>query len=115
MEMQAAIDSIRAVWSDCHVCQVTREFLAKCEWKLEVGEGWIEVPADAELLVYSAAVIVSDHGFGDHIEAIVYLGVQRVPPTLFPVHGVLRLYLNPAGQMVTEDRYSLAEWVSNRA
>jgi hypothetical protein len=44
----------------------------------------------------------------------VYLGVERSLPHLFPVHGVLRLYLNAAGQMITEDRYSPAAWRGRR-
>ena len=110
------MDAIRAGWSDDHVCRVAREFLAECEWELEAGEGSIQVPPEAELLVFSAAVIVSDHAvFGDHVEAVMYLGVERSPPNLFPAHGVLRLYLNAAGQLITEDRYSLARWFGNDA
>ena len=111
MDLQVAIDAVRATWSDDHVCRVVRNFLAECGWELEADEGFIRVPPDAELLVYMAAVIVSAHGFGDHVEAIVYLGVERSPPNVWPVHGVLRLYLNAAGQMITEDRYSPAEWL----
>jgi hypothetical protein len=110
MDLRAAIEAVRVAWSDDHVCNVARAFLAECGWELEAGEGWIKVPPEAELAVYSAAVLVSDHGFGDHVEAIVYLGVERVPPNLFPVHGVLRLYMNAAGRLITEDRYSLDEW-----
>ncbi|HKA05845.1 MAG TPA: hypothetical protein VKD71_01225 [Gemmataceae bacterium] len=110
MDMRAAMDGVRAAWSAEHVCRAARDFLAECGWELEAGAGHIRVPPDAELAVYSAAVIVSDHGFGDHVEAVVYLGVERSPPNVWPVHGVLRLYLNPAGQMVTEDRYTPAEW-----
>lgn len=111
MDMRAAMDGIRAVWPDDHVRRVARDFLANCDWELEAGAGSIRVPPDAELAVYSAAVVVSDHGFGDHVEAIVYLGVEGSPPDMRPVHGVLRLYLNPAGEMITEDRYSPAEWM----
>ena len=111
MDMRAAMDGVRAACSAEYVCRVARTFLAECGWELEAGDGSIRVPPDAELAVYSAAVIVSDHGFGDHVEAIVYLGVERSPPNVWPVHGVLRLYLDPAGQMVTEDRYSPAEWL----
>jgi len=111
MDMRAAINDFRAAWSDDHVCGVARDFLAECGWELEAGEGFIRVPPDAELAVYSAAVILSERGFGDHVEAIVYLGIERSPPDLFPVYGVLRLYLNPAGQMITEDRYSPAGWL----
>lgn len=111
MDLRTAMDVVRAAWSDAHVCRLARDFLAGCGWALEADGGAVRVPADAELLVYSAAVIVSDHGFGDHVEAIVYLGVKRSPPNVFPVHGVLRLYLDAAGRMVTEDRYTVADWM----
>ena len=114
MDMRRAMNVVRSAWSDDHVCRVTRQFLSECGWELEADDGWIRVPEDAELLVYSAAIIVSNHGFGDHIEATVYLGVKRLPPNLCPVHGVLRVYLNAAGQFITEDRYSLTEWQSGR-
>ena len=112
MDMRAAMEAVRAEWSDDHVCAVARAFLAKCGWELEAGEGWIKVPPGAELAVTSAAVVVSDHGFGDHVEAIVYLGVEGSPPHQLPVHGVLRLYLNETGQLITEDRYSPDQWRS---
>ncbi|MGL4553811.1 MAG: hypothetical protein ACRC33_21825 [Gemmataceae bacterium] len=112
MDLRAAMDALRAAWSDAHVCGVARTFLAECGWELEAGEGFIRVPPDAELLMYSAASTVSDYsGFGDHVEAIVFLGAERSPHGTFPVHGVLRLYLNAAGQMITEDRYSAADWL----
>jgi hypothetical protein len=113
MDLRPAMDGVRAAWSDDHVCRVARDFLAECGWALEAGEGegeWLRVPPEAELLVYSAAVILSGLGFGDHVEAIVYLGVERSPHNVWPVHGVLRLYLNAAGQMITEDRYLPTEW-----
>ena len=110
MDLRAAMADVRAAWSDDHVCRVARRFLAECGWELEAGDGSIRVPPDAELLVYSAAVIFSEFGFGDHVEALVYLGVGGSPPNVRPVHGVLRLYLNGAGEMITEDRYSLDDW-----
>ena len=111
MDLRAAIDALRAAWSDTHVCGVARSFLAECGWELEAGDGYIRVPPDAELVVYSAASIVSAHGFGDRVEAIVLLGVERSPPNIWPVHGVLRLYLSTAGEMITEDRYLPADWL----
>jgi hypothetical protein len=110
MDLTAPITALRVAWSDDHVCQVARDFLIECDWQLEAGEGWIQVPPDAEILVFSAAVILSEYAFGDHIEAIVYLGVERLLASVFPVHGLLRLYLNASGQMITEDRYSLEHW-----
>lgn len=110
MDLWAAMDAVRAAWSDEHVCGVARAFLAECDWGLESGDGWIRVPPNADLVVYSAAVIVSQYGFGDHVEAIVYLGADQSPSGIFPVHGVLRLYLNAAGQVLTEDWYTPAEW-----
>jgi hypothetical protein len=110
MDLRAAMDALRSTWSDEYVCGVARAFLAGCGWELEAGDGHIRVPPDAELLVYSAASVVSEFGFGDHVEAIVYLGVGRSPPNVWPVYGVLRLYLNDAGRMITEDRYSIADW-----
>ena len=103
MDLWAAMDAVRAAWSDEHVCGVARAFLAECDWGLESGDGWIRVPPNADLVVYSAAVIVSQYGFGDHVEAIVYLGADQSPSGIFPVHGVLRLYLNAAGQVLTEE------------
>lgn len=114
MDLRAAMNAIRAAWSDEHVCHIARDFLARCGWKLEVGARFLRVPPDAELLVYSSAVIVSDRGFGDHVEAIVYLGVEGSLPNVIPVYGVLRLYLNAAGEMITEDRYSPAGWRTRR-
>ncbi|MBO0697588.1 MAG: hypothetical protein J2P46_04275 [Zavarzinella sp.] len=111
MDMRAAMDGVRAAWSAEHVCRAARAFLAECGWELEAGAGRIRVPPDAELAVSRAAVVVSDHGFGDHVEAVVYLGVEGSPPNVRPVHGVLRLYLNAAGRMITEDRYTPAEWL----
>jgi hypothetical protein len=115
MNLRTAMDLMRAAWSDDHVCRVTRDFLDRCGWELEVGEGRTAVPADAEIFVSSAAVILSHAGFGDHVTVIVYLGVERSPPNLIiPLHGVLRLYLDDAGRMFTEDRYSPADWISRR-
>ena len=111
MDMRAAMDGMRAACSAEHVCRVARGFLASCGWELEAGAGLIRVPPDAEFAVFSTAVIVSDYGFGDHVETVVYLGVGGAPPNVWPVHGVLRLYLDPAGRMITEDRYSRAEWL----
>ena len=112
MDLRPAMDAVRVAWSDDHISRVARDFLAECGWALEVGEGeWLRVPPEAELSVYSAAVILSGHGFGDHVEAVVYLGVERSPPNVWPVHGVLRLYLNAAGQMITEDRFLPIEWL----
>ncbi|QJX00079.1 hypothetical protein [Frigoriglobus tundricola] len=86
MDLRGALGGVRAAWSADHVCRVAPAFFAECGWALEVAGGWIEVPPGAELVVFSAAVIVSDHrAFGDHVEAIVYLGVERSPPNLFPV------------------------------
>lgn len=110
MDMRAAMSAVRVAWSDADVCRVARAFLAECSWELEVGKERISIPPETELLVYSAAVIVSEHGFGDHIEAIVYLGAERTKCGTFPVHGVLRLYLDPTGGMITEDRYSRGGW-----
>src|SRR4051812_19841490 len=104
MDLSAAMKAIRVAWSDEVVCRVAREFLAKCAWRLELAEGEkiFKVPPETELLVYSAAVIISEHdGFRDHIEAIVYSGVDRTESGIFPVHGVLRLYLDASGQMIT--------------
>jgi len=115
MDLRAAMSSARAAWSDECALGVTRDFLAECGWALEAGGGLIEVPADAELRVRSAAFILSDQGFGDHVEAIVYLGADGSPPHDLPRHGVLRLYLNAEGRMITEDRYSPAEWRDRRA
>jgi hypothetical protein len=108
MDLQTEINAVRAAWSTDHICKIARDFLTLCQWELEIDENWIKVPPDAEILVHSGAVILSDEGFGDHIVALVYLGVER--PGLLPKYGVLRLYLNAAGQMMTEDRYSPSGW-----
>ena len=109
------MDAVRAAWSDEHICRSVRDFLIECGWELELNDRLIRIPQDAELLVYSSAVVVSDFdGFGDHVEAIVYIGVKRSPPNLFPVHGVIRLYLNPSGKMITEDRYLPSAWFETR-
>ena len=106
MDLRAVMSSARAAWSDAHVLGVARQFLTLCGWSLEVGDGIIEVPMDAELRVISWALIFSQDGFGDHAVAIVYLGLDKPPRHDLPLHGVLRLYLNADGQMITEDRYS---------
>lgn len=102
-------------WSDDHVRRVTRDFLTRCDWALGDDDGWICVPPDAELVVLGRALILSEHGFGDHVTVIVYLGVNdpssRNPS---PLHEVLRLYLNADGRMITEDRYSPADWRDRR-
>lgn len=110
MDMRTAIVGVRASWSAEHICRVARDFLASCGWELEADDGFIRVPPDAEFEVYSTAIIVSNHGFGDHVEAVVYLGAEQSPPNVWPVYGVLRLYLNLEGQMITEDRYSRTGW-----
>jgi hypothetical protein len=97
MDLRPAMAAIRAAWSDDHVCNVARAFVAKCGGELEAGEGSIKVPPEAELAVDSRAVVVSDWGFGDHVEAIVFLGVAGAPPNRVPLHGVLRLYLTADG------------------
>jgi hypothetical protein len=108
MDLQVEINAVRAAWSTDHICHVARDFLTACQWELEIDGDWIKVPPDAEIHVHSGAIILSDGGFGDHIVAIVYLGIER--PSLLPVYAVLRLYLNAAGQMITEDRYSPSGW-----
>lgn len=113
MDLNAVVSAARAAWSDEHVRHVARWFLQLCGWRLEVDdETWIEVPPDVELYVYMRGVVLSEHGFGDHLIAILYLGAEHSPPNVFPVHGVLRLYPNSAGEMITEDRYSVQGWAS---
>jgi hypothetical protein len=112
MDMHGVAAAARAAWSDEHVCRVAPEFLELCGWRLEADETWIEVPPDVELYVLTRAVVLSEHGFGDHLLASVYLGAKRQPPNVWPVHGVLRLHLNLAGNMITEDRYTVRGWMS---
>jgi hypothetical protein len=115
MDLRATIFSARAAWSDAYVIDMARKFLAECRWALEAGDGLIDGPVDVELQIRSAAIILSDQGFGDHVEAIVYLGADGSPPHDRPLHGALRLYLDAEGRMITEDRYSPAEWRDRRA
>ncbi len=110
MDLRAATDAFRTAWSEDHVCRVARDFLTECGQELETGNGLMRVPPDAALMAYNAAVILTDYGFGDHVETVIYLGVGRSQPHVWPVYGVLRLYLTVAGEMITEDRYSLAEY-----
>ena len=114
MDLRAVMSSARAAWSDACVVGLARAFLSRCGWALEVDGGLIDVPMDAEFRVRSAAFILSDHGFGDHVEAIVYLGADGSPPHDLPRYGVLRLYLDAEGRMITEDRYSPDEWRDRR-
>lgn len=111
----ALTSAIREALPATHIATVARQFLAECEWELEVESGRLRLQPDVELLVYSTAIIISDHyTFGDHVEAIVYLGVERSASEVLPALGVLRLYLTVVGSLITEDRYSRSAWMSRR-
>ena len=110
MDLESVVGDALTAWSDDHVRRVTREFLTECSWSLEVDDTLVAVPQEVELVVYSRAIVLSDHGFGNHLEAVVFLGESGYPPNSCPIHGVLRLYLTPTGQMISEDRYSRTGW-----
>ena len=84
-------------------------FLQSCNWALEIEGEQIKIPEGVELLVRSRAFIkaeLDDVFLGDHFEAVILLGSVRVGGNVRARYGVLRMYFNPEGRFVSEDRYN---------
>jgi hypothetical protein len=116
MSCDADID---AVIPESAVSEAAIRFLDSAEWELEFdGMGMVTIPREPRPIVASRAYIKphAHGGFGDHYEAIVYLGPEAwltntaTHQNWTPRSGVLRLYFNLNGRFITEDRYSLSAW-----
>ena len=91
------------------VLEQAAAFLRSCDWALEIEGEQINIPAGVELLVRSRAFIkaeLDDVFLADHFEAVILLGSVRVGGNVRARYGVLRMYFNPEGQFVSEDRYN---------
>jgi hypothetical protein len=90
------------------VLRTAREFLVSCDWQLELDEDLLAIPPESQLLIRSRAFIageLDDVFLGDHLEAVVLVGVDDSIPNLAK-YAQLKLYFTMDGQFVSEDRYS---------
>lgn len=86
-----------------------RKFLAECGWELEIGDSRVEIPVNTELRVQTRAYVVADAPdvlLGNHYEAVVLLGCEKVGENWRPQFGYLKMYFDERGNFVTEDRYA---------
>ena len=90
------------------VLRTCSEFLESCGWQLELDEEMLAIPPESKLVVRSRAFIAAeldDVFIGDHLEAIVLVGIDDSIPTLAK-YAQLRLYFTMDGKFVSEDRYA---------
>ncbi len=103
--MRSQLDTLLPVE---HVLRATREFLASCGWQLELDDETLNIPPESRLVVRSRAFIAAeldDVFIGDHLEAVVLIGVDDSIPTLAR-YAQLKLYFTMDGKFVSEDRCS---------
>lgn len=105
-----AIQAIERVIPKTKVLAVTAKFLEECGWRLEIEEDQIvNLPNHLELYVQSRAFVKADGPdvfLGNHYEAVVYLGYEKIEDNVIPQYGILKMYFNQAGEFVSEDRHS---------
>ena len=87
------------------VVETAFAFLESCGFRLEIEEGkFVTIPRSTELVLWSRAFVrYGDVDGWDHYEANVMLG--RLDGEDWPDFGYLKLYFNPDGGFVTEDRF----------
>jgi hypothetical protein len=97
---------LRDILGKDHVFRCTHDLISEAEGSLEIGDKLIQFSPDEELVLISRAYVIDDsgEGFGDHLEAIVGLGHERVERWSIYRKGMLRLYFKLDGTLITEDR-----------
>ena len=89
------------------VLRTVYAFLESAEWRLEFGDSIVPIPRDPAPVILTRAFIkahVPGVFLGDHYEATVALGPERIGTHTIARAGVLKLYFNREGQFVSEDR-----------
>ena len=113
MAEMSAQDELDAKIPEAAVLASVMAFLEEADWKLEFHDGEARtIPRQPEPLVASRAFVkahVPDIFLGDHYEAVVYLGAERVGDNWVPTAGTLKLYFDRDGNFVSEDRHAPVE------
>lgn len=110
MDLTRIVAEAESARSDDHVRRVVGRFLGDCGWALEIDDSIVAIPRDTELYFYSRAIVLSGHGFGNVLQAVVFLGTARSGPNVYPALAMLRVYLSVEVTLITEDRHSAANW-----
>jgi hypothetical protein len=94
---------------EASVLAAAHRFLDSAAWQLEFeGLGIVSVPRDPSPVVATRAFVrahAPDVFLGDHFEASVLLGPEKVGGNWTARSGILKLFFDLKGSFISEDRY----------